>query len=367
MPKLVSEITSGSQYTKSQGDRQGQSQDSATRVFRVVLSTPGEVIDPQLACGVSIGSSHPNYSSLVCNSADIRFDGESRMAVLCTFQYQGVNSEVNEDQPPGTEQANWSLTSSLIEQPTHVWRKRNALYGWEAQSSPAVNSAGDVYDAITQLSAMINVSITQRQIGASPIFHLQKVGFVNSEEILLGPLRMRPHTVMFRGLQAQPFVADWRGAQYRGWQCTYEFAYKPNETRVRIGGVEQTVDLGWDVAVPQTGFNVLASNLLATQPDQFPDLDPFGQPLKHASGRVQVINNAYSLPDDVASGAKCRAMVRVFEYQDGGVSQAPSASPIPLSDDGVPLKHTANPKVLVYGYAVQPELNFTQTFGLRLQ
>ena len=59
-------------------------------------------------------------------------------------------------------------------------------------------------------------------------------------------------------------------------------------------------------------------------------------------------------------------MVKVFEYEDGGVSQAPSASPIPLNDNGRPRINTANPKVLVYGYQVQPSINLTQTLGLRL-
>ena len=51
-------------------------------------------------------------------------------------------------------------------------------------------------------------------------------------------------------------------------------------------------------------------------------------------------------------------MIRVFDYEDGGTSQVPSASPIPLNDNGRPRIDTADPKVLVYGYAVQPEMNF---------
>lgn len=374
MPKLVSEITSGSQYTKSQGDRQGQSQDSATRVFRVVLSAPGEVIDPQLACGVSIGSSHPNYSSLVCNSADIRFDGESRMAVLCTFQYQGVNSEVNEDQPPGTEKANWTLSSSLIESPAFTWAERYRDYRWQALGgqlgfAPAENAVGDIYDGVTRLVPIINITITQTQIGPSPLYSLKYVGHVNSDEIKIESLTMKPHTVMFRGLQAQPLVKTWRGSEYRGWECAYEFSYKPNEQKfyARDAGDDQfaevTEDLGWDIIVPQSGFNVKAF----TPAQALAEDDQFGQPLLHTQGTIDLDNGIGLLPDGVQPNDKVRAMVVVHSYDNGGVSQAPSASPVPLNFSGRPRKNTANPKVLVMPYAIQQHMPFVEIFGLRLQ
>ena len=47
-------------------------------------------------------------------------------------------------------------------------------------------------------------------------------------------------------------------------------------------------------------------------------------------------------------------------------SQNPSASPIALNDDGTPRKtQTADPAVLVYGYAVQPEGDLKTLLGLR--
>jgi hypothetical protein len=58
-------------------------------------------------------------------------------------------------------------------------------------------------------------------------------------------------------------------------------------------------------------------------------------------------------------------MVMVFEYENGGASQLPSAQPIPINDNGRPRIDTASPKVLVYRYQVQDEIDFSQ-FGLRL-
>jgi hypothetical protein len=51
-------------------------------------------------------------------------------------------------------------------------------------------------------------------------------------------------------------------------------------------------------------------------------------------------------------------MLKVFEYEDGGVSQTPSAQPVPLNLDGSPRIVTADPKVLVQRYQVYDEYEF---------
>jgi len=104
--------------------------------------------------------------------------------------------------------------------------------------------------------------------------------------------------------------------------------------------------------------------VIAFAPPGGADDDLFGQPLKHAQGRVVP---AVMLPSGVNPGDKVRGMVKVFEYEDGGVSQLPSASPIPLNDNGRPRIHTADPKVIVRAYQVQPSINLTTTMKLRLE
>lgn len=397
MPKLVKETTSGAQFTRSMNE--GVLADSQDRVFKIILNAPNEVVNPQTACGITIGDQHPVNTEIYCKTFSVRFDGESRMVMIVTFSYESSahsSQQPQDDKPPELRAANWATSTSLIEQPVYVWRKRHGggfvqpgfgvdpaevPGGWGNQE-PAINPVGDIYEAVSQLTSIVNISIEQWE-PSDPTRHCLYGGYINDEVMNLGSLVMQPHTVMFRGVTSQPSVESWGGGTWRGWKSTYEFAYKRNRTKIMIPGPpggnlpgfaapsESEVDLGWDVAVPQTGFNVKAF-----APPGGADDDPYGQPLQHGdensndatlrqfAGRIVEPAKLFT---GVAAGEKVRAMVRVFSYRGGGASQTPSASPIPLNDDGKPRKDTANPKVLVYGYQVQPSVNLTQQLGLRLE
>ena len=352
MPPLVKEISSGNQVSRSSNE--GQLADTATRVFRLVLSSPGESFDIQTTCGVRIGDAHPVNGNVFCTSFDARFDGDSRMVLLCTFQYQSTASAGSsgggadpKSQSPAIRPPNWTTSTSLIEQPLYTWRKRTGQQVWAAEG-PAVNPAGDIYDGVSRMVPIVTISI-QAWASTDPTRDNQHAGKVNQVQNTLGTLSMAPHTLMFRGVQCQPAVESWGGLTYRGWNTTYEFVYKKNETKVRVGGVDLLVDLGWDVAIPQSGFNVKVF-----APPGNADQDPFGQPLEFDDDGA--IANPSALASDLNAGDKARGMVRV-PLKDKS-TQSPSASPIPLNDDGTPRANTADPKVLVYGYAVQPEMNF---------
>lgn len=361
MPKLVSEVVNNTQFTRSMTD--GVLADSQNREFKIIMSSPQEVVDPQVVCGVKIGDKHPNNTDIICKTFSVRFDGDSRMVMLCTFSYESSahasSSEGKPDpnnQPPDVRPANWTTSTSLIEVPAYTWRERT-LIGWTAEKA-AANPVGDIYDAATQLTSVVNIVIEQFE-DIDPTRHSLYGGYVNEEVVNLGTLEMLPHTLMFRGVQAQPHVESWGGQIFRGWKCNYEFTYKRNRQKLFLGAAEAEIDVGWDIAVPQTGFNVIAF-----APPGGADDDLFGQPLKHAQGRVVP---TVMLPSGVNPGEKVRGMVKVFEYEDGGVSQLPSASPIPLNDNGRPRIHTADPKVIVRAYQVQPSINLTTTLKLRLE
>lgn len=159
---------------------------------------------------------------------------------------------------------------------------------------------------------------------------------------------------MFRGVQCNPVVESWGSNIYRGWKATYEFVYKKNYAGEELG------DIGWDIAIPQTGFNVKAFT-----PPGGADDDPFGQPLKHANGKIGFEGGVPFLPVGIDEDEKVRAMVKVFEYENGGASQLPSSQPIPINDNGRPRIETASPKVLLYRYQVQPSYDFS-LLNLRL-
>lgn len=360
MPQLVSEITSGA----------GEGANSKTRVFRIILSSPGETVNVEGACGVTIGSPHPADGDYLCTTYNANYEGDSRLVLIVTFSYAvEADGEQRNQQPPESRPATWSISSAIYERPVRSWRYRlNAAGAWGGPA-PASNSADDFYDGVTTLDAMVTISI--RQFSLNDITtHAQHVGSINEEEIRLGSLVMVPHTVMLRGVQAEAVAIPYGDQIYRGFNATYEFAYRENRTHVHFGanGANGFVEvaLGWDIAVPQTGFNVKlfnpAGGVAATR-------DVFGQPLKHDNGKIVKDDNGnYSLPDETAAGDKARAMVLVYEYENGGASQMPSAMPIPLNDDGTPRKVNAANNILplVYAYQVHRAVNITNTLGLRL-
>lgn len=376
MPSLVKEVTQGQNKSREQSRESGSPDSgSASRVFRVVLSSPGESFDEQQTCGVSIGSLHPTEDGYTCVSFTTAYDGESRMVVNVTFNYQIARPGADRDQPPDARPANWSISSALYEKPVSSWRRLATRdpkrWHWDA---PAANPVGDIYDGVTAMTALVTITIQQFE-PADPTKYAEYVGRINSEQIILGSLVMAPHTVMLRGVQANPTVETFGGQTYRGWSASYEFAYKANLTSVHFGenGDDgfHVVELGWDIAVPQTGFNCHAFDPQAPSNIQ----DVYGQPLQHGkdddpayAGRIK---EPLALPLGVQAGSKQRAMVRVFSYSNGGASQTPSALPIPLNDDGTPRKienmdSEAGTHPLVYGYQVHNSLNFTEKMNLRL-
>ena len=374
MAQLVTEVAQGQQFRFDTG-QDGAPTASQTRVFKVLLSQPGEIINLQALCGVFIGNRHPYNTALFCQSYGAQFDGDSRMVVVATFTYgtfstSNAGNEEQQPQSPDVQPANWSLSSGVMEVPVRVWRRRTGNYQWETsggvpKTRPAANSVDDIYDGITKMASVVTINITQFDT-LDPTRHALHVGKINTLPITLGSLVMKPHTVMFRGLNVQSQVKPWGEGQVRGWESTYEFAYRENETGVNLvrpatGGAVQytTVALGWDIAVPDSGWNVKAFD--PTTATQFEDA--FGQPLKHENLKI-VTDPALALPDDVTGGDKVRAMVKVFEYKGGGASQTPSASPVALNPDGRPRKVGNDP--YVYAYSVHEEFDITSVLGLRL-
>lgn len=374
MTQIVKEITSGTQFTRSL--EEGVVADSQNRVFKVVLSSPQETINIQQACGVFIGNRHPYNPNIYCHTFDAKYDGDSRMVLICTFQYKskaGSSEGLPDPQAvdPEVRPANWTTSVATYESPVTWWQTVdsngdpvNRAGDAPAERSPATNPVGDFYDGLTRLEPIITISVEQYE-AFDPLRNNEAVGCINEKQVNVGrSLSCERATLLLRSIQSSPVVESWGDAIYRGWKATYEFLYKRNPSRLARYNGEDGVDrdIGWDIAVPQTGFNVKAFNPNGAADNQ----DIFAQPLRHSAGKI--VGPPYALFDNVAVGDKVRAMVKVFEYENGGASQTPSAQPIPLNNDGTPRLYTVaapKEKVLVYRYRVYKEYDFN-TLGLRL-
>jgi len=354
---IVSEIASGVQYQFS--SEENQAAVSTTRVFRIVKKKPDSYINISGVCKVKVGDEHPEEEKLFCTSYSAQYDGDSRMVILATFNYRTTPAGDGNDRTqtePDLRLAQWSLSTSLQEVPAYVWK---VITGPGAGNVvPCTNTAGDLYDGVSRLEPIVTISVEQFET-EDPTRHCSLTGYVNEKAFAIGTLDIFPRSLMFRGVQCAPAAEKWGDVVYRGWRASYEFAYRVNWIGAPIND-----KIGWDVAVPQTGFNVLAWTPTAPNGSQTANnRDDFGQPLDlDESGRIKT---PVSLPQGISSGDKVRAHIRVAATTGGGASQRPSAQPIALNDNGAARSPVASPKVLVYRYQVQNEVDFS-TFGLRL-
>jgi hypothetical protein len=365
VPKEVSEVSSGGQFSRSSNE--GQLADSQTRSYKIIKSAVDEVVNIQEACQVRIGDQHPFNTNLYCVSFDARFEGDSRLVIAVTFNYQttaggGGGGQDPKSVPPDVRPAGWTTSSSLIEVPVYTWTRFTAAGGAFNPAAPK-NAAGDRFDAIARYEPVVTISV-QHFEPEDPTNNVGLVGVVNHAPYNIGSLRCEIHTIMLRGISSQPVVESWNDRLYKGWTCTYEFAYRKNTVKGLWDGEGQPLvdaDIGWDIAVPETGFNVLAFNPAAPRADQ----DIYGQPLRHNRGKIVP---PLLLPDGVDAGDRVRAMVKVFDHEEGGTSQLPSAQPVPLNEDGTPRKSfgngAADPPVIIKRYLIYEEYDFTK-FALR--
>lgn len=358
MPKLVTELAQGNTFSRSADG--GGLADNATRVWKVILNTPDEALDVFAAIGVNIGDAYSATNPIPCVSVEGRADGESRLVRIITAQYRSFPGDTGNGSapdpgtmPPWTRYAEVSVSTSYQEVPAWTWFPNPA--DSPSLMTPAVNPVGDMYDGVTRYEPIVNFSFKQFEL-ADPSGKTQYVGMVNSNAGAFGNLTLFPRSTLFRSMNYDVHVEAWGGGVlYRGYTVSYEFAFRKNVQFVN-GAM---TGIGWDIGVPQTGFNVRAfnPNLFSAQ-----TRDPYGQPLKHENKKIKM---PLSLPDNVSAGERVRAMVKVMEYEEGGASQTPSAQPVALDDDGAPRASTANPPVLVYRRGQHEQFDFS-VLNLRL-
>jgi hypothetical protein len=357
MPKMVTELAQGNSFGRSAEG--GNLADQAQRVFKIILNSPNESVDIFQTIGVNIGDPYSGNNPIPCTSIEGRADGESRLVRIVTASYRttvggdGGGGQDPGTQPPDIRPANFSTSTSLYEAPAYEWRKYGSGAGANEEWGPVVNVMGDPIDGIARMESITTIRVTQFSAVPGTI-HAQHAGKINSETMSLGGyLSCEPHTVLFRGVEAQPHVETFGSTIHRGFMNSYEFAYRPNK-------VDRHGECGWDVTPLHTGFNVKAFNPANPGVDK----DPYGQPLKFESYKlVKPLN----LPDNVEVGDKVRAMVKIVNMETGDVSLQPSAQPVALNDTGTPRNtESADPKVVILRRQVQQEINLTQTLQLRL-
>lgn len=348
MPRNVVELAQGNTFTRSSDAN--QSVDSATRAWRVILSSASESWDVSAAVGVSVGDVYSETNPIPCVSIDAKADGDSRLVRIVTATYRatpgssgsgGGSVQDPKSQEPTVRPAVYSMSTSLSEIATWVGRKNGG--GWGAMSNPC----GDLYDAVTRLEPVVTISIEQySQSDCTSL--LGYTGYINSDQFTFSSLLIAPHCCMLQSISSSPVVERFGNNLFRGFKVTFTFGVRGHYTFTRFG----VAPIGWDHAVPQTGFNCKNVNPARS------DVEPTAmQLLQDDKGVVRV---PYRLV--VRENTVHRAMTDITGVGEG-VRLVATVQPIALNDDGTPRSRTATPPVLINRWSVQPEMAFGNNFA----
>lgn len=374
MPKLVTELAQGNTFSRSSDG--GQLAESATRVFKILLNSPDESFNIDEAVGVSIGDAYSTGNPIPCVSIEGRADGDSRLVRIVTVQYRATAGGVNgsgsgsgggggsdpKSQAPEVRPPTYSLSTTLQEVPAWGWKpyQGNGQYG---DMVPAANPLGDVYDGVSRLEPVTTITIDQYMTtdGTSA---LQYCGFVNSDAFTFSGLGIGFHQCMLQSVSSKGHVENFGGNTFRGFLVTFTFVYRRMYAMIAsaFGG---TAAIGWDHAIPISGFNVRNEGIGRA------DVDRTALALAHNAnyaidgwpGNVRVSKDT--------GGKKVRAHVLIAaRVGEDAATQNLAAQPVPLNMDGTPRKAyaddfgaAATPPVLIGRYSTQPDTTFGNNFS----
>lgn len=361
--RVVNEIVTGSGSTLAL-DAAGGSGGTGfkiQRAWKIVYYHPNdkETIPLSQITGVNIGDAHPTLLTCVCDSIDFKPDGDSRLAFIVTANYtsQALSLTVGgydleeldpRTEKPSTRKANWSTEASTIEAPSWHW-KPFGVDKWV----PAVNPVGDLYDGVMTMQPIVIIRVEQLQI-RDPNEWAKNIGYINSNQFSIGALDCFPHSVMLRAISATPHLEQAGDQTFRGWKANFEFAYKPGyNSYLAATGAPGGAYLGWDVAIPVSGFNVMN----AAGATGRADVEKGALALKLADDGIgTIVGWPNPTIEPTLVGKKTRANVLVAA-PNSKATQRPSAQPVSLNLDGTPRNTSLDP--LIKRYQVYMDFNMS--------
>ena len=210
-----------------------------------VMEADGEVLTFE---GVpAIGSAHPTYSDLVVKSYDVK-EGErsdkGTLVVTVKYEQNSIESRSGEG---------GSTTSAQVEQ-----------WGWDdgtdekelttgADGTPVVNSAGDPFETVPKVTVPAPVFTKVMNFQSRQSGWMKLNCTVNGSSVEIGETSFDPGTLLCTVCEKRLIGnEDWK------YQYTVRLRYKSNH--VSIEGSEVSLEIGWDVAVADTGMREIDEN-----------------------------------------------------------------------------------------------------------
>lgn len=337
--------------------------DESVRKWRVVKKNLSEIYVTNTVIGVSIGDPHPLDPLITCVSINDEPSGDSRYVREVTATYRTIPStEVSEaasgggggggggkspqSSPPQVRKSNVSSSTTIEMVPKLQWVSfDDAQLPATGRLEFAVTPAGDYYEPIMHPEPVTVISFEQFE-DEYPAKYFPFVGCVNKAVVKIATFQAAPRTLLLRSVRMAAHTEMFNGQLYWGWMTTFELAYRENSqyvTKSKKDPGKVQINIGWDTAVPQTGFGII------NKKDANEPVDVTKLALQHINYKVKenangqggsVPGTGYFWATDPINGGSLagkysKAMVPV-PSGDGGWQQVPAAQPVALNNDGSP-------------------------------
>lgn len=201
-----------------------------------------EVDDPRTAQttivnapGVSFMTSHPEATYCKAMNATVANYNGSRWHYEVTWDYE-LPKQANVDPNPLARADIWRWTTGGLSVP--------ALYYYSSGTTLAAltNSAGDFFEGATTDISTLQASISGNRSTFNYSLATTITNSINSDTFL----GSAAHTWKCSGISGQPAVEVVNDVEIRYWQVEVTLEYRPD---------------GWDLRLPNVGWNYLESNV----------------------------------------------------------------------------------------------------------
>lgn len=211
---------------------------TAGRVFVATVDEPTNTSAVVGAIGISHGDSHPDHTTLQCDS--ISAEETDRHHVTVRYGY-GVpdpeSKDQNPEQPPWIQPDRWAFGTTNSQVACTQYYPRGLGDG--NQAVPLVNTAGDGIFGQTRAEAELKITISGSRLRLDLSKIKRYVNTINKTEWCGFP----KHTVQCVGVSASPARIEFQGAVLDYWDISVELLYRSTTHNLPLPNV------GWNVIV----------------------------------------------------------------------------------------------------------------------
>lgn len=220
---------------------------SLRRKYQIVMDSTMDSETLSFSNVPAIGSAHPSFNYLFVSSYDIEEgEGVAKQTLTVWVNYERsdvhVDGEGAQQTTCAVEHWGWDASTDQKELVT------------DADGNPVLNSAGDPFDSVPQISVYSPVftkivKFTTRQSSAMGCNCK-----VNSGAVTIGSMSC-PEGSLLCSVEEERLIGD------ANWKYRYTIRLKYKTNKVKIAGANTLTDIGWDVAVTDAGMRELQNGM----------------------------------------------------------------------------------------------------------